>query len=186
MDFTGIKSLTIPEGSVKKITAGGVVLWEKITAIKNWVKFSTEADGVTIYNNGLGYKDGYRVRSSGAEGALDTASCTGYIPFTKSDKLYIYPPFFGKNNDNAITFFDASFTCLGHITDSGSAYGICSGNVAMFKTTVVDGVSVLDLSDVTASGVENIAYVRVTNYINASAGIIGADMIITKNEEIPL
>ena len=56
----------------------------------------------------------------------------------------------------------------------------------MFKTTVVDGVSVLDLSDVTASGVENIAYVRVTNYINASAGIIGADMIITKNEEIPL
>ena len=28
LDFTGVKSITIPEGSVKKITSGGVVLWQ--------------------------------------------------------------------------------------------------------------------------------------------------------------
>lgn len=32
MNFANTKSITIPEGSVKKITAGGVVLWEKITS----------------------------------------------------------------------------------------------------------------------------------------------------------
>jgi hypothetical protein len=35
--------------------------------IRNEVRYSTEADGVTIYNGGLGYKYGYRVRSGGAE-----------------------------------------------------------------------------------------------------------------------
>ena len=34
---------------------------------KNWVPYSTEADGITIYNDGLGYKEGYRLSSSGAE-----------------------------------------------------------------------------------------------------------------------
>lgn len=29
IDFTNVKAITIPEGSVKKITSGGVVLWEK-------------------------------------------------------------------------------------------------------------------------------------------------------------
>lgn len=28
VDFAGVKSITIPEGSVKKITSGGVVLWQ--------------------------------------------------------------------------------------------------------------------------------------------------------------
>jgi hypothetical protein len=32
MIFARVKSITIPEGSVKKITANGVVLWEKITS----------------------------------------------------------------------------------------------------------------------------------------------------------
>ena len=31
MDFSGVKSITIPEGSVKKIVANGVTLWEKIS-----------------------------------------------------------------------------------------------------------------------------------------------------------
>ena len=31
VDFKSYKSITIPEGSVKKITSGGVVLWEKAT-----------------------------------------------------------------------------------------------------------------------------------------------------------
>lgn len=30
MIFSGVKSITIPEGKVKKITAGGVVLWEAV------------------------------------------------------------------------------------------------------------------------------------------------------------
>ena len=33
MNFADYKSITIPEGEVTKITAGGVVLWEKASAL---------------------------------------------------------------------------------------------------------------------------------------------------------
>lgn len=185
MDFANIKSITIPEGEVTKIELDGIILWQAVT-YKNWVKYSTEADGTTIYNGGLGYKDGYRVRSGGAEAEQAGSSCTGFIPFTKSDQLYVYPQFTNQNTNNAVNFYDSSFACLGQITDSGAAYGICASAVAAFKTTAVNGVSVLDLSVVTVSGVENIAYVRITNNIYNGGIASGSEMIITKNEEIPL
>lgn len=188
MDFSTIKAIAIPEGDVKKITVGSVVLWEEPASYKNWVFYSTEADGKTIYNNGLGYKDKTRVRSGGAESAYDYSVCTGFIPFVKGDKLYIYPAFTGGNADNAINFADASFTNLGQITDGGSGYGICANSPSKFRTQVVNGVSVLDLSSNTVSGVEKIAYVRITNSIVLEESGIssGAEMIITKNEEITL
>jgi hypothetical protein len=82
------------------------VLWQAVT-YKNWVKYSTESDGITIYNGGLGYKDGYRIRSGGAESGTKNGVCTGYIPYVKGDKLYIYPPFTGLNTINAINFYFA-------------------------------------------------------------------------------
>lgn len=187
LDFTGVKAITIPEGKVKKITrkSDGAVLWK--SGYKNWMKYSTEADGKTIYNGGLGYKNGYRIRSGGAESESTNASCTGFIPFKKGDKLYIYPPFEGLNTQNAINFADKTFTNLGQVVDTGGGYGICSSKPSAFKTSVINGVSVLDLSENTVQGVENIAYVRVTNNLLNSLGITsGADMIITKNEEIPV
>jgi hypothetical protein len=179
IDFTGVKAIKIPEGKVKKITSGSTVLW--YIGYNNLVPLSTEADGVTIYNGGLGYKDGYRVRSGGAEADQSSTTITGYIPYKKGDKLYIYPPFSGENTSNTVNFYNGEFACLGQITDSGAAYGICT---SAFKTTVIGGVSVLDLSAVTASGVDDIAYVRIGN--NRYGGVIssGAEMIITKNEEI--
>lgn len=192
MDFANIKALIIPEGEVIKITGGGATIWEKVVApsYKNWVKHSTEADGKTIYNGGLGYKNGYRVRSGGAEAESVDSTITGYIPFVKGDKLYIYPPFTGRNTQNAINFADASFANLGQVTDSGAAYGICVVNgVVVGKTEVVNGVSVLDITNVTAAGFEKVAYVRITNriqYYDTDNALIssGAEMIVTVNEEI--
>lgn len=184
--FLDLQALSIPEGEVIKIECNGVILWEMPSSIKNWVKYSTESDGVTIYNDSKGYKDKYRIRSGGAEASDAVATCTGFIPFVKGDKLYIYPPFSGINTENAINFFDSSFSNLGQITDAGNVYGFCT---AAFKTKLVNGVSVLDLSQVTVSGVENIAYVRVTNRIDSDSDAkitSGSEMIITKNEEIPL
>lgn len=181
MDFPKVKSMTIPEGTVKKIEVGGVVLWK--SGYTNLVPLSTETDGKTIYNGGKGYKDGYRVRSGGAEGGSTYCTCTGYIPYKQGDKLYIYPPFTGLNTENAINFYDSDFKCLGQITDAGNVYGFCNST---FKTKVENGVSVLDISAVTVSGVADIAYVRITNRIKSSGAAIqsGAEMIITKNEEI--
>ena len=175
MNLPDYKELAINGIPLVELSINGRRAWKK--SFTNLVPLSTEADGKTIYNGGLGYKNGYRVRSSGAEAESYNAVCTGYIPFVKGDKLYIYPPFIGANVDNAINFFDSSFSILGQITDAGNGYGICNSNPTPFMTKVINGVSMLDLSQVTVSGVENIAYVRITNKR-------GSEMIITKNEEI--
>lgn len=67
-------------------------------------------------------------------------------------------------------------------TDAGVGYGMCSGHVDEFKTIVENGVSILDLINNTVLGVENIAFVRITNDYSKAKG---DKMIITKNEEIP-
>ena len=178
----GIFLTNVGTGSFRK--GLDVALWRF-----NLIPFiSTEEDGITIYNGGLGYKNGYRVRSGGAEAGANSAVCTGFIPFSKEDKLYIYPPFNGGNVQNAINFYNNSYEVLGQVTDSGAQYGICNET---FKTQVINGVSVLDLSAVTVTGVNDIAYVRVTNAILDVDSIIslmsdGSEMIITKNEELIL
>ena len=189
MDFASVKSITIPEGKVKRIEIDGVVIWQ--SEPKNWVKYSTTEDGVTIYNKGLGYKDGYRVRSGGTESTQSGGSCTGYIPYVKGDKLYIWPHFTERNTDNAINFYDSSFNCLGQVVDSDYGYTLCGNRKwTTFDTKVVNGVSVLDItfaeSGDTRYKVEDVAYVRVTNHIGSSISGIssGAEMIITKNEEL--
>lgn len=185
--FDGAKTVTFAGKAVSKLELDGKKIWEAVT-YKNWVQYSTEADGVTIYNGGLGYKDGYRIRSGGAEAESgNVTTITGYIPFKQGDILRIYPAFIGCNTENTINFFDAAFTNLGQYTDIGVVYGIC-GNGSAWKSieTARDGVSVVDISGVTNGG--EIAYVRIGNYIHADESVItsGSEMIITKNEEIPL
>lgn len=175
--FSNLKALAIPEGDVKKIECNGSVLWEfvEVETYKNWARHSINADG-SIYNNGQGYKVGYRVRSGGAEGQESTTVCTGFIPLKRGQTLRIYPAFTGGNTDNTINFSDASFTNLGQVTDVGSYYGICNSS---YKTSVINGVSTLTLGNNHNS---NIAYVRVGH--NTSATSNGADLIITVDEEI--
>lgn len=187
IDFSKIKKLTIDGIDLKSLAINGVQVWK--SGPKNWVKYSTEADGVTIYNGGLGYKDGYRVRSGGAEGEHESASCTGFIPFRKGDVLRIYPQFLGLNTQNAINYVNASFQNIGQCTGTGG-YGICSGgNASQFRpTTDENGISVLHLVTNLA---DDVAYIRVTNQIAYASPYkplitTGAEMVITVNEEIEL
>lgn len=189
IDFGKVKAIVIPEGEVTNITINGATAWAKPASYKNWVRYSTEANSTAIYNGGLGYKDGYRVRSGGAEAAQTFTTITGYIPYKKGDKLYIYPPFRGENTANTVNFFDSSFTNLGQVTGSGGMYGICQLSGNPFQPKNVNDVTVVDLSTVTAVGVDSIAYVRIGNYIKSGGNTgdstiqSGAEMIITKNEE---
>ena len=182
--FTNTKALTIPDGDVVKIECNGVVLWEKPSSeAKNWVLYSTEADGKTIYNGGLGYKEKYRVRSGGEEATSDGGICTGYIPFKKGDTLYMIPAFYGKNTNNAINFYDSEFTCLGQFTASGATYGICnSGDKTTYLNALIkfDNVTSFTLTDAHNSS-DNIAYIRVTNDLSKANN---NGFIITINEEI--
>jgi len=94
IDFSTAKAIKIPEGDVYKITCNGETLWE--SSYLNMVPSSKASDGTTIYNGGLGYKNGYRIRSGGAEGVLASSAHTGFIPVKGGDTIRISGGDFGR------------------------------------------------------------------------------------------
>ena len=184
MNFKNVKKVTLPEGKAKRILSGSTVLWKG--GYTNQVPFSTEADGKTIYNGGLGYKNGYRVRSGGAEGETSQGACTGFIPVKGGDVVRLSGwDFSYKANENAINVADSTHTNIGQFTMLGAAYGIftqsayksyASASVVQEKTGVWKWVV-----PPSASGV---AYIRVSEYKQGTPVTHGANMIVTVNEEI--
>ncbi len=176
------KSLTIPEGKVKRIASGEAVLWK--SGYKNWVRYSTEADGVTIYNGGLGYKDGKRIRSGGAEGDQASSSVTGFIPVKGGDivRLSGYDAT-GNSTADAINVYDASKAHLGQAVANypHAGYGIFAAGAAYSSygwATVKEGPS--GVWSWTVPPHIDIAFMRVTGYTRGD----GSTMIVTVNEEI--
>lgn len=177
--FDGVKKITTPRGEVKKITrkSDGFVLWK--SGYTNLVPLSTEADGKTIYNGGLGYKDGYRIRSGGAEAAESKASNTGYIKAKGRDvvRLSGYDVKY-NHNSNTINVYDASHTNRGQISANSSwSYGIFNGDVHTWDDVILEKDNVYYW--VVPDGYD-IAYIRVTGHTLGD----GSKMIVTINEEI--
>lgn len=184
MIFANVKKLQIPQGNVKLITqkSTGTVLWKG--GYTNLVPLSTEADGMTIYNGGLGYKDGKRIRSGGAEGDQPTSSITGFIPVKGGDivRLSGYDAT-GNSTADAINVYDASKTHLGQIVANypHAGYGIFAAAAAYHTygwATVKEGPS--GVWSWTAPPSADIAFMRVTGYTMGN----GSTMIVTVNEEI--
>lgn len=174
MDFTKLKKLSIGGVELKQLFINGIQVWK--SGYKNWVKYSTESDGVTIYNGGLGYKDGYRIRSGGAESTQTGARITGFMPVVAGDIVRLTGWNFAyKSASNAVNFSNAAFTNLGQFTQQPAGSGICSGNVP--TVTVTDGVY-----QFTVPSNADIRYMRLT----AQDGyqILPTEIIVTINEEI--
>jgi hypothetical protein len=115
MDFTKIKKLTIGGVELKQLLVGGIQVWK--SGYKNWVKYSTEADGVTVYNGGLGYKSGIRLSTSdGGDRTKEGMYVSGYIPITNTDTLRLV------NVGTAVVSYEKSrlifFTSLGSVNDN--------------------------------------------------------------------
>ena len=164
-------------------------IWEQPPAFINQVLISTEVDDVTIYNNGLGYKDGYRIRSGGAEGSQSNASCTGYIKAKQGETVRMSGwDLEDPGVSNAINVYDASHNNLGQITPSypTAGYGLftTSGGCLNYGWGKEFGVK-QEKAGVyawTLPPVESIAYIRVTGYTGGD----GSKMIVTINEDIEL
>lgn len=183
MDLSVYKTLTIDGVELKKLVINGVEVWS-LVSYTNMVPLSINADG-TIYNNGLGYKGGYRVRSGGAEGATTQAACTGYISVNGGDVVRIYPidTDYLSASGTAINVYDASFTNLGQAASNG-AYGIFLSTYTGYSwgnggVNEGDGVYRWVVPP-SGSGVK---YIRVSIATN-DGGHPGADMVVTVNEEI--
>lgn len=184
LNFSQVKSLTIPEGKVKSITrkSDGLLLWK--SGYKNWARFSTEADGVTIYNNGLGYKNGYRIRSGGAEGVTDIATCTGFIPAKAGDIIrWTGCDAMSSSTANAINVYTDGKENLGQVVANtpSSGYGIFAPSGQYYNygwLSVVENPTGQYLWVVPPH--PDIRFIRLTG----ETGGDGSELIITVNQEI--
>ena len=185
IDFSAVKSITIPEGVVTKIMSAGKTLWEAVR-YKNWVPFSTEADGETIFNGGLGYQNGIRLSSSGETKEHVNSTVSGYIPVKPGDVIRIVGIDWGSfNTNNYMCVYDDAFNYLGAAYGRFKTYGSSA-------TFVHDECSVLNEHDALiklapighSNAAPKIAYIRVSSVGYNVSPQDGANMIITVNEEI--
>lgn len=185
MDLSAYKAISINGIAMQKITIGGVVAW--VRPAINWVRRSINADG-TIYNNGLGYKNGYRVRSGGAETTAGTASATGYIKVNGGDIIRISGCNFAtKSTDNAINVSDSNFVNLGQLVgNSSTGHGIFYDDYSAYGYPSVVEEKTGVWKWVVPPAASGIAYIRVTAATTTYAALEpdGSTMVVTINEEI--
>lgn len=95
---------------IERVT-GNVVISataEQDAAMINQIPISMDSSGNVF--NGTGYKEGYRLNSSGAEAALAGYIVTGFIPFTRGQTIYV-DKFDGSESSNGgLYFYNSSFT----------------------------------------------------------------------------
>ena len=186
MDFTKIKKLTIGGVELKQLFINGIHVWK--SGYKNWVKYSTEADGVTLYNGGLGYKTEYRISTStGKESSGGTGgTLTGFIKVKPGDVVRFASQgeiinWFMNNATNIIAYYDTSrATKLGHVRSNGttaSYAGVCNS-----ENSAVTEEEYRKRYSITVPNDSSIEYIRVCVY--GPNGAVGSDLIVTINEEI--
>ena len=134
---------------------------------KNWIKKSTESDGVTPYNGGQGYKTGTRYSVSSSAETTSSGCVSGYIPIETGDVFYLKNVSLNANNktnENNIVF----------LTQSGG-WNHTVSVLQEYNDAVLDSDG-----NVTQFGV----YDASVKWIRINASYIGADSIVTKNEPI--
>ena len=174
------KLYVLPDGFIyaymkkEAATAGG---WSD-----NLVPSSTNSDG-SIYN-GTGYKEGYRMNSSGAETAVATSAVTGFIPCTNADTVRVTGLPYGPSTlcgvMGYISCFDAKFAKVASVSmetlyGNTTAEGITMSNSDGKYTK--DSVTTLTFGGVAGT----MAYIRVSASLDAGKGVqAGSDLIVTK------
>lgn len=177
MNFSSLKKIKVDGVELVKLAINGVLAWKG--GHTNLVPLSTEADGVTIYNGGKGYKDGYRVRSVGVEAIQGIATCTGFIKATDGDVIRLS----GYDAQcvsvaNAINVFDGNRNNLGQIVGNApNSYGCFNSTGNNWDDVIAEGNGVYYWIVPSGYGIE---YIRVTGHTYEQ----GSKMIVTVNEEI--
>ena len=179
MGGTDITSTAYSDGNISIASVTGDIVITavatKIVSYTNQVPISTDADGNVF--NGTGYKDGYRINSSGAEAALRSATATGFIPFTKGQTIRIGGE--GITYDKygcLLMFYDLNKTV---IINAGISYDKIGNTTYGTWTTEENSVFCLDPNDTYPNALSgNSGYIRI------SANGSGANLIVTLDEEI--
>lgn len=147
----------------------------------NMLDTATETDGVTVYNNGNGYKNDVRYSTtSSAETAATGWDLTGYIPAKVGDVLRFHGVEFmdmnntgGTTKRNAIMFFDSSRSYL----DGTANWTTSSLPSTAWNPVYGDDGDIVQLT-IPKTYSTSTAYIRI-----CAKNLTGAS-IITVNEEI--
>ena len=149
---------------------------EPETTYTNQIAVSIDKDG-SVYNNGVGYKDGYRLNSSGAEAAEAGSSVTGFIPVKQQDIIRIknIALTVGVNSSNQyIRVYDSEFAHIG-----GCKTSAMSDNAWLFADVTTDSTTGYITSFRLTNGLgDKPAYLRI------SANTFDSTAVITVNELI--
>lgn len=142
----------------------------------NQVPISIDVDG-TVYN-GTGYKNGYRLSSSGPEKEGNATNVvTGYIKAKSGDTIRIkgYKWYDTSSSVNYLSTYKSDFVFLSTATAAG---GYNYPN--LIETINYDDTT--GISTVVLKTIADLAYIRISLYNSPSAD--GANLIVTVNEEI--
>ena len=169
----GGATATYDGSSAQEVDFPEIVVAESVTSptYTNQVPLSVDASGA-IYN-GVGYKSGVSLNSSGAEIPSSGAAVSGYIPVKKGDIIRI--------KDTSQANFDT--TLMMTLTADKAGTANCGKDIVAIQTNAVYGTITTNGNVVTwdTSGIgyyfwDNFAWLRVTTQ--------SADAIVTVNEEI--
>lgn len=179
MDFSSVKSMTIPEGNVKAISINGVVVWGGNNSVEpsyiDQLSNSQEIDSDAKYN-GCGYKTGYYLTSSGTFEASGktTEWLTGCIPYTIDKSIYIKGVSFTTASHDRMYFFSDKATRVAPSINGGTT------NLVTYFSIEQLGDNYYKLTPISGSGLPNTAqWVRMSFTTGSPASVI-----ITVDEEI--
>ena len=134
----------------------------------NRLKKAIASDG-TLYNGGKGWKNGYRLNSSGVEGTLSSYNVTGFISAKFGDTLRFKEISSIDNSNTHINFYDASFTHLNMLPNAETRNALNNG-IYPITDTLADRALL--------KSIETMAYFRL------SVSSIGDEAMITVNESL--
>ena len=149
----GIRKLTGETGTYKvsEMAAAVADYWGDFSPIAA----STEDNGQP-YNNGLGYKLGYRTSSGGLEAAADNSACTGFIPAVTGDTVRVN---FGIPNARPwyINMYDSGHIHIGIVPLTGQAMAFRTFELELMK----EGTCYIRLSTGGISGAADVEMIKV-------------------------
>lgn len=151
----------------------------------NQIPISVDENG-NIYNT-TGYKEGYRINSSGAETAAADFAVTGFIPFTLGDTIR-FRQFNGAESSNGgYIFYRSDHTVIGSARYSTASQYTSGAMVAMSDCVWTPSASEYNGNTGNQMDLTNVAYVRMVARFanNGTVNNPTANWIVTINEDLP-
>ena len=149
----GVRGITGETGTYTVAQMGSALndYWGDFSPIAT----STEDNGQP-YNNGLGYKLGYRTNSGGLESVAEGSACTGFIPAVMGDTVRVN---FASPDFRLwyINMYDSGHTHIGMVPLTGQAMTFRTFELELLK----EGTCYIRLSTGGISGAADVEKMRV-------------------------